>query len=783
MPKILAIDDKKDNLTTLTALLKALIPDCDVITALSGPEGLDKATAHPPDIILLDIKMPGMDGYEVCKRLKENENTRHIPVIMLSAVKTESVDLVKGLETGADAYLAKPIDEYVLTAQVKTALRIKEVEDRLRQQNEQMETLVEERTETLRASEKRLRAVLDASPTGIGMVADRKLGWANDAMYRIVGYEPGSLTGKSARILYADDEAFEHAGRLLYADAIESGIGQVETQWVRKDGTYFDCILRLRLLDPSDPEKGQIVAVTDISQLKRAHRELSDSEQKFRGLFESLIDGVVEGDLNGKIITCNRAFRKRLGYSDKEIKELTYHDLTPDNWREVDAIHVKQALERGYSDPYEKEHRRKDGTTYPISIRIWSKKDAKGRPVGLWGIIRDISERVQAEEERNKLEAQLRRAQKMEAISTLAGGIAHDFNNILSAIVGYSQLAQMKLDRENEAYADLDQVSRSADRAKKLIQQILAVGRRQEQATQPMQLKYVVKEAIKFLHASLPSTIEIREEYDQDIGLIDADPTQMHQVLMNLCTNAGHAMEEDGGTLTVNLENAEIRAGNAELNLKPGTYLKLTVNDTGHGMTSEVMEKIFDPYFTTKEPGQGTGIGLSVVHGIITQYGGAITAESQPGKGTTFHVYLPIIQAEKQRPAKATETSLPTGYERILFIDDEEILSVMGKKMLEPLGYKVTTLASSTEALTIFREDPAQFDLVITDTTMPHMTGDILAQEMMKIRPDIPIVICTGHSKRMSEQKAKEMGLKAFLQKPLNIEDLSQTVRAVLDES
>ena len=393
-------------------------------------------------------------------------------------------------------------------------------------------------------------------------------------------------------------------------------------------------------------------------------------------------------------------------------------------------------------------------------------------------------QRDREEKARERLSSQLRRTQKMEAISTLAGGIAHDFNNILSAIVGYGQLAKMELDPESKAHADLKEVLQSADRAKLLIRQILAVGRSQEQERQPMQLKHIVNEALKFLRSTLPSTIEIREMYDEDVGVIDADPTQMHQVLMNLCTNAGHAMERNGGILEVSLRNVTVdpREPESGVHLEPGPYLRLGVSDTGYGIAPEIREKIFDPYFTTKEPGVGTGIGLSVVHGIVTQHGGDITVESEPRIGSTFHVYLPLSQAEEEQPEVKEETPLPTGNERILFIDDEAVLAKMGKEILNALGYDVTPMTSSLESLALFKEDPKRFDLVITDTTMPHMPGDILAQKIMEIRPDIPVIICTGHSKRISREKAKQMGIKGFLMKPLVMRDLASTVRRVLDE-
>ena len=390
-------------------------------------------------------------------------------------------------------------------------------------------------------------------------------------------------------------------------------------------------------------------------------------------------------------------------------------------------------------------------------------------------------QRDREEKEGERLSSQLRRTQKMEAISTLAGGIAHDFNNILSAIVGFGQLAQIKMDPESDAYGDLEEVLQAGERAKLLIKQILAVGRSQEQEKQPIRFKYIVREGLKFLRSTLPSTIEIRETYDKDIGVIDADPTQMHQVLINLCTNASHAMGEETGVLDVSLGDVELRMKGEKSGLEPGKYQKLTVSDTGCGMSPETLGKIFDPYFTTKPTGEGSGIGLSVVHGIIAQYNGNITVVSEPEKGTTFHVYLPVTREKEQAPKAEKETPLPTGGERILFIDDDRRLAKMGGKLLKSLGYKVTAMTNSIDALALFREHPKQFDLVFTDTTMPHMPGDILARELMKIRPDIPVVICTGHSKRITGEIAKEIGIKAFLMKPLTLQNLAETARKVLE--
>jgi len=408
-------------------------------------------------------------------------------------------------------------------------------------------------------------------------------------------------------------------------------------------------------------------------------------------------------------------------------------------------------------------------------------------------LLDEAAKREQARSEKAELEQQLLHAQKMEAIGTLAGGIAHDFNNILAAITGYTQLLMMKLPKGSDIRPDLDEVLQASRRARDLIQQILTFSRERDEEKIPIEMIHLVKETLKFLRSSLPSSIEFREKLSERVGIIHANPTQIHQVIMNLCTNAAHAMQEAGGVLEVELRNAELGlrpigayapegTRNAELNLGPGRYLRLTVSDTGCGMTPEIVKKIFDPYFTTKEKGVGTGLGLSVVHGIVMGHGGAVAVESEPGKGSAFHVYFPLVQEVEEAKKAVAETPLPRGSEIILFVDDEPSLARLGKRFLTRLGYDVVSTTSSIDALGLVRKDPHQFDLVITDTTMPAMTGDRLTQEILKIRPDMPIIISTGHSERISPEKAKKMGIKAFLMKPLEMGELAETVRKVLDE-
>ena len=393
----------------------------------------------------------------------------------------------------------------------------------------------------------------------------------------------------------------------------------------------------------------------------------------------------------------------------------------------------------------------------------------------------DLTERIEAEKERKALGRQLRQAQKMEAVGTLAGGIAHDFNNILSAVIGFTEMAMEDVPPESDLSHNMEQVLQAGLRAKHLVQQILAFSRQSEHEMKPVQLDRIIREASELLRASLPTTIDIRMDIQTD-AFIMGDPTQMHQVLMNLCTNAGHAMRDRGGQLSIILREAtteEIQETRLpEMNAE--AYLQIVVQDTGHGIPHNIMDRIFDPFFTTKEHADGTGMGLSVAHGIIKSHGGSIDVESQSGQGTTFRIYLPkILQHAKNDQHNAMP--LPSGTERVLFVDDETMLVDMSQQILQRLGYQVTACTSSVEALQHFQNDPSAFDLIITDMTMPHMTGKELATAILKINPELPIILCTGFSETISEEAAKHIGIQAFILKPIVMNELAETMRKVLD--
>lgn len=388
----------------------------------------------------------------------------------------------------------------------------------------------------------------------------------------------------------------------------------------------------------------------------------------------------------------------------------------------------------------------------------------------------------EARQAQARLETQLGQNHKLVAIGTLAGGIAHDFNNMLSAILGFTELAIEDTLPEAPVQHHLQQVLTAGRRAKDLVQQILDFCHQHQPQRQPIQLQVLLKEALKLLRASLPTSIDIRTSIDAHAAPIIADPTQIHQVLVNLCTNAEHAMRPHGGMLTVSLQPVTVDAALAasQPTLRPGPYVQVSIQDTGHGMAPEIQAHIFEPFFTTKEASEGTGMGLAMVHRIVVHHGGTITVESQPGKGATFTVYLPCHQ-HTVCPATSHEEAVPPGHhERILFVDDEPVLTHLGQAMLERLGYETVVRSSSREALDIFRTMPYQFDLVITDQTMPHMTGEVLVRELRRIRSDIPVILCTGFSHTMTSEKARIMGIDALLHKPLVSRDLGLAIQRVL---
>jgi len=522
-------------------------------------------------------------------------------------------------------------------------------------------------------------------------------------------------------------------------------------------------------------EKARLYAVLQ-EELAERQRVEQDRRLLITAIDQSP-ESIVITDIHGKIEYVNPSFERETGYLREEVlgtvQEHFVAGLSDTSVQEDIVGRLSEG--RVWSGRFT--GRKKDGAAYEVEATIAPVSHGDGRMRNFVSIRRDVTYEVD-------LERKLRQAQKMEAIGTLAGGIAHDFNNILSPILGYVELTKMRLGQGNGDLAGyMANIEAAVGRARDLVKQILTFSRQSEDARRPLSPQSILRETIKLLRASLPVTIEIVCEIAEDCGRIHANPTQMHQVIMNLCTNAYHAMREDGGILRVSLEEVEMDSLFQWTEpLPPGRYIRISVQDNGNGIPEEVKERIFEPYFTTKSPGEGTGLGLALVHGIVVDHGGTVTVESEPGWGSRFNVFFPRLDSVGGPFDVPMHAPLARGSERVLLVDDEEKIVTVTAEILENLGYRVTACTDGAEALALFRSDPFAFDLVITDHTMPRLTGVQLAREMGAVRPGVPIVLCTGYTESIGAEGVQELGIRAFMLKPIGIHDLAKTLRAVLEK-
>lgn len=660
--KILIIDDSLENLRLLTNVLEE--QQYTVLQATNGDIGLKVASIASPDLILLDIRMPGLDGFDVCRRLKADNILHDIPVIFLSGL-TDKSEKVKAFQAGGVDYVEKPIHREEVLARVHAHLQLYRLQSSLEQ-------LVKERTQKIEQINNTLRA-------------------------------------------------------------------------------------------------------------ENLHRR--QAEARYRHLYHNTPVMMYSIDKDMQLINVNDYWLKTMGYNREEVLGRKFIDfLTAESKIYAEQTILPRFFEDRAVDKVEYQMLKKNGTVIDVLLSAVIEKDYEGNETSLAFCV-DITEQKRSEEDRRKLEVQLRQTQKLEAIGTLAGGIAHDFNNILTPILGYAQLELESASPESSLHKSLHSICTAGLRAKELVRQILAFSRKEEQELRPLLLIPVIKEALKLIKSSFPSTIQIIQELPTSDYRVIGDPIQIHQIIMNICTNAMQAMKESGGILEVRLQETELTEIDREQfnNLLTGKYCKLVISDTGPGMEPDILDRILEPYFTTKDAGEGTGLGLSVVHGIVHSLGGAIKIYSKPGKGSSFHIYLPLL------PHTGEETivqarPLPIGNERILLVEDEKEVADIIHDMLTQLGYRVNVISNSSEVVKIFTETPDQFDLVMTDLTMPGITGIHLAQQLTRYRNDIPIILCTGFIDFITEEKAREFGIRGVIMKPVIMRELAETIREVLDE-
>ncbi|WP_212637852.1 MASE3 domain-containing protein [Desulfocicer vacuolatum] len=521
---------------------------------------------------------------------------------------------------------------------------------------------------------------------------------------------------------------------------------------------------------------GKTVKLTGVFQDITERKKAEEEHDRLISAIEQVGDVVVITDIDGVIQYTNPAFMEITGFSKKEAWGKTPRFLKSGQHDNHFYKTLWNTILSGEQWTGRIVNKRKDGTLYTGECSISPVNNQDGDIANFVWISRDITKQLE-------IEHQSQQNQKLESIGSLAGGIAHDFNNILSSVIGFTELALDEVEKDTTIEDSLQEVYAAGKRAKDLVGQILAFARQSEEELKPVQVSSIVKEVLKFMRSSIPTTIEIHQSIESD-SLIMGNATRIHQVMMNLCTNAAHAMDEMTGVLEIRLKdvaiNGDVSTKTSEL--KPGDYIQITVSDTGTGIAPEIIGSIFEPYFTTKGPGEGSGMGLAMVHGIIETYDGKITVNSRVGQGTTFTIYLPITGKRHERPPYE-QGDLPSGTEKILFVDDEIPIAKMGSQVLERLGYQVTIKTNSIEAVALFKSNPNAFDLVITDMTMPDMTGDRLAIELMKIRQGMPVILCTGYSKKISDKISSEIGIKAFIYKPVVKAELAETVRKVLDEA
>ncbi|KAA3607214.1 MAG: response regulator [Planctomycetota bacterium] len=659
--RVLVVEDTDDSRVMLVKALKG--QGYDTSSCCNGKEALSLLRRQPVDLVISDILMPEMDGFELCRIMKTDDDLKSIPVIFYTATYTESRDEALALALGAERFLIKPL-------------------------------------------------------------------------------EPGKLAAVIREVLNAGQEV-----------EMEAELSRNHfQQWHRQTVS--------RKLDKK------------MRELQVQQARLARVESDFSEIFHAIQDPVMTLSKDFRIQRANQATGTLLNRPLSEVEGRNCFEI----FRGADApcfgCPVKKTLIDHKAHHGDIEHPNRN---LVVNISASPKFTGQGNLDGVVYSLKNVTEV-------RRIQRQLEASQRIEALGVLAGGIAHDFNNLLSAIMGYGELVLEDLPDSSFVRENQEASMQAANRAKDLIKQILAFSRQSEQEVRPLKLSPLVKESVKFLRISIPSHVHIEEDVDDDCGVVLADITQINQVVMNLCTNAYHAMQDKGGTLRIFLKNTELTADDLPKNSEasPGKFVELTVLDSGVGISETVIDRIFEPYFTTKGKEDGTGLGLSVVHGIVTGYRGHIRVRSSVGEGTEVSVYFPCAPAERLGERAAKRSKIPGGNERILAVDDVEAIVTLEKQMLEKFGYRVTAFSSPVDALKEFQEHPNEYDLVLTDMTMPQFSGVEMAKRVKEIRNDVPILLCSGFSDIIDQTQARALGIQGFLNKPLLAKDLAVGVRRAL---
>jgi PAS domain S-box-containing protein len=765
---ILVVDDNPYNLRVLAEILAA--DDYEVRTAAGWEPALKAVAAQLPALILLDVVMPGMDGFKICRHLKENPATAPIPVLFISAM-SKPEDKIKAFQAGGVDYIGKPFEKEEVLARVRTHLRLATAQEELVRSNRELKREIGAR----RVAEERYRAIFEQCPDAIGILDPETMKFAdfNTVAHTRLGYTREEF---AALTLYDiidgfSPEHFAESTRILK----DKGSATFELRDRTKTGELRDVLVSVSRLILNGRIMSQSV-VKDITELKRMEDALRQSEKKYRTLFEASKDTILISDTTGRILDVNQSGVELFGYTKEEFLLLDPVKLYC-NPEDRDRLWQK-LLHEGFVNDYEVEMSSRDGDKIIIHLAVSIIRDDEGNIFGHRGIARDVTER-------RKLEQQLMQAQKMESIGLLAGGVAHDFNNLLTAISGFGHIVRECIPADDElSLESIDQVLIASERAAELTRSLLAFSRKQVINPKPVLIETIIGNAGKLIQRVIGEDIEFSTTFCDKEMLVMADVGQLEQVLMNLAINARDAMP-NGGCLHISTCEEVVQNGSeARYDLPaPGRYAVVSVSDTGSGIDEKSLGRIFEPFFTTKEVGKGTGLGLAMSYGAVKQHNGSILVKSEAGNGTTFSIYLPLIKNRLQDEKKNHAAASPAfqGSETLLIAEDEEIVRKYMEKILLKAGYKVIAAADGEDAIEKFRQNREAICLILSDVIMPKKNGREILEEVRQEKSGLKVIFISGYTANVMKEKGIIEGDSDIITKPFVKDELLRKVREVLD--
>lgn len=741
----------EDNAFSRTLLKKTLSKaGYEVIVAENGDAAWEVLQQDDtPKLVLIDWMMPGVSGVELCRKIREADGASPVYIILVTA-KTGKEDVLEGFAAGADDFIKKPFDSGELLARIQVGRR-----------------LVEQHA--------LLHCLIDSIPDPIYFKDNRGLYLGcNKAYSEFVGQEEVALINRTNfESLPSETVRGSHMEDLR---VLAKGAPVEAEGWVsRADGEeVYHSTLKIPYLESAAGSTGMIGISRDLTKRIRMEQEM----RRLAVAVEQSTESIVITGVDGSILYVNAAFEVISGYAPGEVLGKSPDLLRSDKHDDEFYEKLLATISAGSKWEGHITSCRKGGDLFDVEGVIYPIHDDSGAVLNYVAIGRDITQEL-------ALEKHMRQTQKMNAIGELAGGVSHDFNNILTAILGYVALCMNSVEEDSKVHGYLKEVVKAGDRAAKLVQQILTFSRQEEQDFLSVDLQPVVEDSLSMVQTTIPSNIKVETDIDGSCGTVFGDTTQLQQVVVNLCTNAVHALGEEKGVLSVSLKQIELlgkKHGGRVVDLDPGLYACITVSDTGCGMAPEILERIFEPYYTTKKKGEGTGFGLSIVHGIARKHGGYIAVESEMEKGTTFRLYLPLLIENAEEEQKAIDLSTPEGFGHILFVDDDDAVLSMGSEIFESFGYTVATAVDGKQALELFRQDPEAFDALVSDYSMPEMNGYELISECLSLHPGLPAILCSGYMEKADGESLKDLGDTVFMSKPLDWRKLSRTLQQEINK-